>query len=420
MHRLCRWLFCFIVAAPAVSAHAQVPLTLAEAQRRAVERSRQLAAQDASVRSSREMAVAAGQLPDPVLKAGIDNLPVSGDDRFSLTRDFMTMRRIGIMQELTRNEKRQLRAQKFAREADRSEAEKQAATASIQRSTALAWLDRHYAEAMVEIVGAEIGQLKDEITAAEAAYRGGRGSQADVIAAYGTRAMLEDKASELRRKVAVAKANLGRWMGEGAELPLAPAPALDQVPLHPGTLEQALLKHPEMAVLVKQEEIAQTEAMLARASRRPDWTVELAYQQRGPAFSDMVSIGVSVPLPWDRANRQDREVAAKLAMAEQARAEREEMLRAHVAEVRAMLEEWQNGRERLARYEQELLPLARERTRATLAGYEGGRTSMTEVLVARRNEADTRLQSVQLEMDTARLWAQLNFLIPQGHAEHLQ
>lgn len=420
MHRLWKWLFCFTVAAPAVSAHAQIPLTLAEAQRRAVERSRQLAAQDASVRSSREMAVAAGQLPDPVLKAGIDNLPVSGDDRFSLTRDFMTMRRIGIMQELTRSEKRQLRAQKFAREAERSEVEKQAATASIQRNTALAWLDRHYAEAMVEIVGGEIEQAKDEITAAQAAYRGGRGSQADVLAAYGTRAMLEDKASELRRKVAVAKANLGRWMGEGAELPLAPAPALDKVPLHPGTLEQALLEHPEVALLVKQEEIAQTEATLARASRTPDWTVELAYQQRGPAFSDMVSIGVSVPLPWDRANRQDREVAAKLAMAEQARAEREEMLRAHVAEVRSMLEEWQNGRERLARYEKELLPLAHERTRATLAGYEGGRTGLTEVLVARRNEVDTRLQSVQLEMDTARLWAQLNFLIPQGHAEHLQ
>src|SRR5947199_293914 len=72
-------------------AHAQT-LTLEEAQRRAVERSRQLAAQDSAVRSSRELAVAAGQLPDPVLKAGIDNLPVSGADQFSVSRDFMTMR----------------------------------------------------------------------------------------------------------------------------------------------------------------------------------------------------------------------------------------------------------------------------------------------------------------------------------------
>ncbi len=60
-------------------------------------------------------------------------------------------------------------------------------------------------------------------------------------------------------------------------------------------------------------------------------------------------------------NRQDREVAAKLAMVDQARAERDDMLRAHVAEVRAMIAEWENDRERSARYAREVLPLATER-----------------------------------------------------------
>src|SRR4051812_12245295 len=102
--RCLRWWMCTALALAAVSAHAQA-LSLEEAQRRAVDRSRQLAAQDAAVRSSRELAVAAGQLPDPVLKMGVDNLPVNGPDQFSVTRDFMTMRRIGVMQELTRGEK---------------------------------------------------------------------------------------------------------------------------------------------------------------------------------------------------------------------------------------------------------------------------------------------------------------------------
>ena len=96
----------------------------------------------------------------------------------------------------------------------------------------------------------------------------------------------------------------------------------------------------------------------------------------------------------------------------QARAQREEMLRAHVGEVRAMIAEWQNGRERLARYERELVPLAGERTKAALAGYQGGKTSVADLLLARRNETEVRMQAVQLEMETARLWAQLSFLIP--------
>jgi outer membrane protein TolC len=142
------------------------------------------------------------------------------------------------------------------------------------------------------------------------------------------------------------------------------------------------------------------------------------YSQRGPTFSNMISVGVSVPLQWDQKNRQDREVAAKLAMLDQARAEREDMLRAHAAEVRAMIAEWQNDRERTARYERELVPLASERTQATLAAYRGARASVTDVLMARRNEVDVRMQALQLEMETARLWAQLNFLFPEGGATH--
>jgi hypothetical protein len=78
----------------------------------------------------------------------------------------------------------------------------------------------------------------------------------------------------------------------------------------------------------------------------------------------MVSFGVAIPLQWDQKNRQDREVAAKLAMAEQAEAQREEMLRAHVAEVRNMVHEWENLKERRGRYGRELLPSAAQRTRS--------------------------------------------------------
>jgi outer membrane protein TolC len=130
----------------------------------------------------------------------------------------------------------------------------------------------------------------------------------------------------------------------------------------------------------------------------------------------MVSVGVSVPLQWDRKNRQDRELAAKLALVEQAKAERDEMLREHIAETRSMLIAWQNGRERIARYTREALPLAAERSQAVLAAYRGGKASLADVLAARRGEVDLRLQALEVELETARLWAQLNFLFPLGEA----
>ena len=94
------------------------------------------------------------------------------------------------------------------------------------------------------------------------------------------------------------------------------------------------------------------------------------------------------------------------------------MLRAHVAEPRAIIAEWYNDRERSARYERELVPLATERTQATLGAYRGAKASLSDVLLARRSEIDVRMQALQLEMETARLWAQLNFLFPTDEPEH--
>lgn len=395
---------------------AQTPLTLPEAQRRAIDRSRMLAAQESAVAASREMALAAGQLPDPVATLGVNNLPINTSDRFSFTRDFMTMRSIGLMQEFTWAEKRAARAARFEREAEKSLAERDVSIAAIQRDAALAWLDRYYAEAMQTVVSEQSRQAKFEIEAAESAYRAGRGNLADLLAARNALVLLDDRTSEVGRRASAARIALARWIGNDADAPLAGKPAIDALRLDPSTLETDLAHHPELAVLAKKEEVAAAEVRIAQTNKKADWSVALMYSQRGPDFSNMVSVNVSIPLQWDQKHRQDREIAARLAMLDQARAERDEMLRAHTAEVRAMIAEWENDRERSARYAREILPLAAERSQATLSAYRGAKASIADVLLARRSEIDVRMQALQLEMDTARLWAQLNFLFPEGGA----
>jgi outer membrane protein TolC len=393
------------------------PLSLPEAQRLALARSRQLVAQDAGAAASQDLAVAARQLPDPVLKLGVDNLPVTGTERYSLSSDFMTMRRVGLMQELTRSDKRRLRAERFEREADKALAEKDRLSATIERDTALAWLDRYYTDAMLAAIAEQRAQATLAIEAAEGAYRGGRGSQTDVLSARVALGLIDDRASELNRKRQDAAVRLERWIGAAAQQPLFGKPDIDMLRFDLAALDTAslgahLAHHPEIAVLGKQEQIAQAEAGLAKANEKPDWTVEVNYQRRGSGFSDMVSVGVSVPLQWDRRNRQDRELAAKLAAVEQARDERDEMLRQHLGETRVLINEWRNDLERRQRYERELIPLAVQRGSAALAAYRGGKAGIGDVLAARRDEIDLRLQALQLEAAAAQRWAYLNFLYP--------
>lgn len=395
--------------------HGQQTLSLDGALQLAQNRSRQLNAQDAAATAAREMGLAAGQLPDPTLKVGVNNLPINGEDRFNLTQDFMTMRSVGVMQEFTRSDKRQARSARFHREAETAEASRAVALANLRRETAMAWLNRYYQERLLDLLHTQLAEVVLQIEAAEAAYRGGRGTQTDVIAARTMLAQVDDRIRQAEKQLGSARTQLARWVGDGAAQALDAPPGMEAVHLDLVGLEIQLAHHPEIAWMAKQEEVARTEVDIAQSNKRADWSVELMLSQRGPAYSNMVSVNVSVPLQWDQKNRQDRELAAKLALAEQMRAQREEATRAHVADTRTWLQEWQSNRERLAHYDSALIPLALERTRAAMAAYRGGSGPLTAVLEARRMAIDTSMDRLRLAMETAAVWAQLEYLIPAEH-----
>ena len=398
-----------------VPAWAQQTLSLDEALRLAADRSRQLPGQDAAAAAARAMSAAAGQLPDPTLKAGVNYLPINGADRFSLTRDFMTMRSVGVTQEFTRDDKRKARSARYDREAEVAQAGRAVALADLRRDTAIAWLDRHYQERMRDLLRLQRTETMLQIEAAEAAYRGGRGSQADVFAARSAVAQIDDRIRQAELQVTMARTRLTRWVGADAERALAASPSLDAAGLETGDLETHLQQHPQIALMASQETVARAETEMARSNRRSDWSVELMVSQRGSAYSNMVSVNVSVPLQWDPKNRQDREVSARLALAEQLHAQREETAREHLAETRGWLQQWQGNRDRLAQYDSASIPLASERTRAAIAAYRGGGGGLAAVLEARRNEIEIRMERLRLEMETAGLWARLEYLIPREH-----
>ncbi|HZX26579.1 MAG TPA: TolC family protein [Telluria sp.] len=393
---------------------------MAAAQRAAQAHSAQMHARAAAAAAAREMAVAAGQRPDPVLRAGVDNLPLSGPEKYSLGADNMTMRRIGVSQELTRAGKLALRSERYLHEAERSDAEGDVARSEVARATASAWFELGYAQAAARLVESAIEAAGRERVATEAAYRAGRAAHAEVISAREQIALLEDRRSAAAQRVRSAALELERWTGEAPPAALSAAPDTSVPPLDPATLERDAASHPEIAVLDRQIAIVETDARLAEAERRPDWSAEVAFQQRGPGYPNMISFGVSVPLQWDRPMRQDRMLAARRAMASHAQDERDESLRAYVADKRRMLEEWRTGRERIGRHASVLIPLAAERSAALLAAYGGGKGSLAELLAARRQELEVRLQALQLEADTDRLWAQLRFLTPAAIAASIK
>ncbi|KWA13225.1 transporter [Burkholderia cepacia] len=393
------------------AAHAQQPpFTLDAALQSATDHSASMQAAQASVRASSEAAVKAGQLPDPMLKAGIDNLPVNGGQRFTVGQDFMTMRRIGIEQEWVSGDKRRLRSALANEQLGRERAGYLAQLASVRQQTATAWLNAVYAKQALALQQALLDHMNHEFDATKASYRGAKASAADVVQARAMLAQTQDQWLKARQVYQTALIALSRWTAVPASdvtgTPPAPESFVSSLPP-----DELRVSQPALITAADDIAVAEADTAVANSERRPNWTWEVAYQQRGGAYSNMVSVGVTIPLPLNRRNRQNRDVAEKAELATKARLVYEDTLRQVQADIRTQSETLSSGRERIANLSASLLPAADQRVQLANAAYRAGTGSLADTFAARRAQLDAQLQVLDLRRDVSQTWAQLEYQV---------
>ena len=194
-----------------VAAHAaDDALTLDDAVALALSSAPQIAAKLSAIDGAQAMTASAGRLPDPELVFGVDNLPTNGSDAYSFGNDFMTMRKVGVMQTFPsarRREAERLRAQAFLSVAESDTAQTRLETA---QSTADAWVSAHAAQVVLR----GLQQLKPEIDlqaeAARVAVAGGRTTAFEAVSAQLAVADLGDRLMQAQREVATTRTELRR------------------------------------------------------------------------------------------------------------------------------------------------------------------------------------------------------------------
>jgi outer membrane protein TolC len=404
-----RWLSLWIAVASAVAAGevGAAPLTLAEALRLAEQNGPTLAARNAQLDAARQAAVPAGELPDPKLSVGIENLPVTGADRFDLTSDSMTMQRIGVLQEVPNSGKRRARVEVAAASVARSEAEYRIEVQTVRRETALAWIKGLTVERKLM----EFEQLERENQLLENSVRaqiaGGRGGPAAAVMPRQEAAMLAERRDELDTQRRQAYASLQRWIGV-ADFD-APAGDWPSWPVSRAALTEHLRRHPELTAFEPMTRLADAEIHEAEAGKTPDWGVELAYQKRGEQFGDMASLEFFFDLPVFASSRQDPKIAAKYAERLRLDSERESLLRTHAEMLETDLAEHERLDRAVQRQQTILLPLLREKIELTLAGYRANKSDLSEVIAARREWIDAQLKLIDLEGQRSQTAARLYF-----------
>jgi cobalt-zinc-cadmium efflux system outer membrane protein len=399
------WLIIYVAASsPLVAA----PLTFSDAMAAAERTAPSLAAQNAQLDATRQSAIAAGRLPDPKLFASIENLPINGPDRYSLTDDFMTMRKVGIMQEIPNGRLRQAQHEGAQAAIESAEDDIRIEQLKVRRETALAWIARYTVERQLERLDELVVENRLLADTVRAQLVGGQGKSIDAVLPRQEAAMLEARRDELVRAREQAIAALVRWVGpDGQE---AVAGDLPNWHIARETLMHQVHQHPELIAFEAKTRLAQAQVHEAEADKHPSWGVEFGYARRGPIYSDMVTIQVSVTLPLFPGSRQNPQIAAKHAELSRLDAEREGMLREHAELLNDELAEFQQLDRALVRQQQIIIPLAEEKVSLAMAAYRANKGDLTDVVAARREQAEAHLKEIELTGQRAQRAARIVYM----------
>ena len=398
---------------PAIAgAQEQPPLTLDSALQLSLQNQPGLTSYTRTARAFEEAAVAARQLPDFELMAGIRNLPVTGDDALSLDAVPMTMRFIGLSREQVRDEKREAAAARLIAQGQASLAEQQLLARRIQREVLLAWTTIIHAHHEQEVLNSLMQKLQARLRAAEANIPTGQAIAADAVAIRAEMGAVEAELEEARGQERAGRAALTRWIGDVAERPVAGG-----LPIcRPPTVERLatfLREHPQLEVARAQNRIAERAIDVARADRKLDWGWTVMYGNRGGDRSDLLTLQVSIDLPLNRSRLQNRRIAEAYELAAAARDRLEDTRRELTAEYERIAALWRAAEARYQTTGRETLPALRAAEEALESRFGAGGGNLESVLAASERTTRTALDHLDQRAAMARLSADVLYYVEE-------
>ena len=175
------------------------------------------AALQAQASALEQRAIAAAQLPDPVLRVGLNNFPIESG---GFSTEGMTHALVAVRQAFPPGKSREISARQMNLQASAMSASATARGFDVLTAVRHAWLDAYYWHRAHELVSESRPFFSDLATIARSLYAVGRRNQQDVLRAELELSRLDDRLIDIDRQYSGAKAALSEWVGENASRPM--------------------------------------------------------------------------------------------------------------------------------------------------------------------------------------------------------
>lgn len=421
----------------ALTVDAQEPLVFAQVLARVKETHPALVAAREGVTAARHRSGSAGAWDDPMVGAQVWSLPLShvegalmpgmsARDRartFLLGPDQYPLM-VTASQTFPWPGKRGARTEEARAMTREAEAMVDASSADIDRAVAYAYAELRAASLAAETTRGSLHLLETAISVAETRLETATGSLAETLAARAEREGAERELIDLAQQAAVARARLAALMGVSPST-LGPAQqAIRRAALPPREqlLERALAARPELRAAQAQVAAAVARARAERLAAFPDVTVSGGYTlalgglptavDQGPyrallGPADMLSVGVSVPVPIFYPWKQSASAAGAEADSRRAQANAEAIIRATQNDVDEALAGLARANEFIRLHGGTLISLSERSANAAEAAYASGKGDLVMLLNAARMVRSHHLEFLSSETEYARRLADL-------------
>jgi outer membrane protein TolC len=383
----------------------------------AAERNPELLAARREAEAAASRVESAAALDDPMLEAGLVNVPAQS---FSLRREDMTMKVIGISQRLPYPGKRDLRREAARRDAEASAGGANEVLNRVQRDVKAAYLDLWLADESLRLTESNLRLLEQLRSIAESRYSVGQSTQADVFKAQTQLSRMQEERIKLGRERPVLEAELNRAAGRDGSAAVKPrAPQLREADLRLEALRAAARAgRPQLLAQQRLVDRSAAQLDLAKKDYYPDFDLRFSYGQRDN-FQDMrredlISFTVAINLPvWGKNKREPR-----VAEAESMRSQAAAMYQARLNEIDSMLRQQVAAAEQALRsvrlYEGALIPQARLTADASLSAYRVGRVDFFSLLDSRMTVFNAEIGHAAAVVAYNKALAEVEFLTGVG------
>ncbi len=391
-----------------IGSAAQTPLGLVEAVRLALE------ANDPGIGELEEIAlayedraIAESQLPDPTIKAQIANFPLSS---FDYNREAMTQLRFGISQKLPKGQTLSLTRAKRKFEAKSFREQKELRKRQIILQTRSAWLDLYYWREARRLILESRQKVSELGGVAESVFASGRSSLQDVLRVELETTALGTKLIDIERNEEIARANLGRLLGQfhanreiTAKFPVLPSnPILAEI-------RNRLTQHPAIRLFDARIKSKERDIDIAKEQYKPGFAFDGSYGLRD-SRSDFVTIGVSVSMPLFSKKNKDYALRAAKRMRNSQTLGRDAQLLELEKSLRREWAQYTKLGERIKLFETEVLLRAHETRDAAMIAYGNQLADFSELVRAELAVLDIELGLARLRIDRVKAKANLLYL----------